>query len=512
MAAPRSGQVLHSGQAPIEILQWKIRSGSRISHGTGLLLYRRLNGGLSAAPLKLKSAYDGTVRTLVAKEGCVVQPGEVLLELAECSHPVVMKDLCAECGADLRQLGDLTPASVSMVHNVPELRVSQEVPAIFPRKEHFLLSLSFREDLVHFRHSRAQTGSNESLHPGKVKQVVHHFQLYGPHSPWYHTRVRPGTHHFLQQVSELYELHICTFGARPYAHAIASLLDPEGRFFSHRILSRDECFNPCSKTGNLRALFPCGDSMVCIIDDREDVWSYAPNLVAVKPYLFFKDTGDINAPPTSQPSRSSESAPEAVPQKVAPVNNGDAGRAEESPAEELGESMGHESKASPIELGEADGSPTGAGLAERKEGPVDKVKDDDLPEEQRIGEETVGSGECEGGAESGKHEPGDDGSEEGQREGGGSPKLGRESDDPSGGPVGASEGDVSHLEDSDDYLLYLEEILRTIHEAYYALHDQMGPAGAQRIPDLKHVVPYVRRKVLKGAHLVFSGLVPTNQA
>ena len=42
------------------------------------------------------------------------------------------------------------------------------------------------------------------------------------------------------------------------------------------------------------ALFPCGDSMVCIIDDREDVWNSARNLVHVKPYVWFKDVGDIN--------------------------------------------------------------------------------------------------------------------------------------------------------------------------------------------------------------------------
>ena len=46
-----------------------------------------------------------------------------------------------------------------------------------------------------------------------------------------------------------------------------------------------------------RALFPCGDDMVCIIDDREDVWNYLPNLIHVKPYHYFKHTGDINAPP-----------------------------------------------------------------------------------------------------------------------------------------------------------------------------------------------------------------------
>ncbi|NXN39114.1 CTDP1 phosphatase, partial [Rhinoptilus africanus] len=62
-----------------------------------------------------------------------------------------------------------------------------------------------------------------------------------------------------------------------------------------------------SKTGfilstilSLRDLFPCGDSMVCIIDDREDVWKFAPNLITVKKYVYFQGIGDINAPPGSR--------------------------------------------------------------------------------------------------------------------------------------------------------------------------------------------------------------------
>ena len=37
--------------------------------------------------------------------------------------------------------------------------------------------------------------------------------------------------------------------------------------------------------------------MVCIIDDREEVWNFVPNLIQVKPYIFFDGTADINAPP-----------------------------------------------------------------------------------------------------------------------------------------------------------------------------------------------------------------------
>ncbi len=91
--------------------------------------------------------------------------------------------------------------------------------------------------------------TNEAI-PQNLKDV-YHFQLSGQRSPWYHTRVRPFAKEFLEAVSKLYELHICTFGARLYAHTIAGFLDPKSKYFSHRILSRDECFDSRSKTANL---------------------------------------------------------------------------------------------------------------------------------------------------------------------------------------------------------------------------------------------------------------------
>lgn len=66
-------------------------------------------------------------------------------------------------------------------------------------------------------------------------------------------------------------------------------------FYTH--LREKKTTNSNAIDSNSRALFPCGDSMVCIIDDREDVWNMATNLIQVKPYHFFQHTGDINAPP-----------------------------------------------------------------------------------------------------------------------------------------------------------------------------------------------------------------------
>lgn len=50
-----------------------------------------------------------------------------------CRHPTIMKDLCAECGVDLREEGAAgekplpTRAIVPMVHSIPELKVTPEL-------------------------------------------------------------------------------------------------------------------------------------------------------------------------------------------------------------------------------------------------------------------------------------------------------------------------------------------------------------------------------------------------
>ncbi|NXN10905.1 CTDP1 phosphatase, partial [Indicator maculatus] len=230
----------------------------------------------------------------------------VLVRLEGCSHPVVMKGLCAECGQDLTQIQSkngkqnvpLSTATVSMVHSVPELKVSSEQAEQLGREDQqrlhrsrkLVLMVDLDQTLIHTTEQHCQQMSNKG---------IFHFQL-GRGEPMLHTRLRPHCKEFLEKIAKLYELHVFTFGSRLYAHTIAGFLDPEKKLFSHRILSRDECIDPFSKTGNLRDLFPCGDSMVCIIDDREDVWKFAPNLITVKKYVYFQGIGDINAPPASR--------------------------------------------------------------------------------------------------------------------------------------------------------------------------------------------------------------------
>lgn len=51
---------------------------------------------------------------------------------------------------------------------------------------------------------------------------------------------RPGLPTFLEKISKLYEMHVYTMGTRTYADAICKAVDPDGKIFGGRILSRDE--------------------------------------------------------------------------------------------------------------------------------------------------------------------------------------------------------------------------------------------------------------------------------
>ena len=55
----------------------------------------------------------------------------------ECDHQTVMKNMCAECGADLEQDMSIVPSAnkpnrsqISIVHSIPELKISSDVSLI----------------------------------------------------------------------------------------------------------------------------------------------------------------------------------------------------------------------------------------------------------------------------------------------------------------------------------------------------------------------------------------------
>lgn len=198
-----------------------------------------------------------------------------------CTHSVYLHGLCGNCGA---RCDPPQSTSISMIHSVPELKVSEEYAKVLGKADQerlikegkLVLVVDLDQTVLHTTHEEIKNDPN-----------VHSFTLWPGH-PTYYTKLRPHLKIFLEEMSEIYELHIFTFGCHKYAHQIASIIDPNQKYFGHRILSRDESVNQSSKKESLHNLFPDGDSMVCIIDDRSDVWRDAANLIQVKPYTYFK--------------------------------------------------------------------------------------------------------------------------------------------------------------------------------------------------------------------------------
>lgn len=229
------------GPGSLRLLEWKVAAGATVRIGSVLAVCeaaasappagpapaRAGSGSCVRAERRLRSERAGVVRELCAQPGQVVAPGAVLLRLEGCSHPVVMKGLCAECGQDLTQLQSkngqqqvpLSTATVSMVHSVPELMVSSEQAKELGmedqqrlhRNRKLVLMVDLDQTLIHTTEQHCQQMSNKG---------IFHFQL-GRGEPMLHTRVRPHCREFLEKIARLYELHVFTFGSRLYAHTIA---------------------------------------------------------------------------------------------------------------------------------------------------------------------------------------------------------------------------------------------------------------------------------------------------
>ncbi|XP_064640607.1 RNA polymerase II subunit A C-terminal domain phosphatase-like [Lineus longissimus] len=622
MAASAGCTILFPESEPAKLLKWKIKKGYRIAKGSLLALYSH---GNEESIQKLKSQEIGLVEELLISEGETICFGTPLIKIKGCDHPVVMKDMCAECGEDLRErfgcAGDrkeTASASVAMVHSIPELTVSEaEAFEIGHADEQRLLTSKKLVLLVDLDQTLLHT-TNDNI-PPNLKDVVH-FQLWhGSNQLWYHTKFRPGTEKFLKKIATMYELHICTFGVRMYAHMIARHLDPEGKLFSHRILSRDECFDHQSKTANLKALFPCGDVMVCIIDDREDVWNRAPNLIHVKPYRFFQGTADINAPPgmdktddvsaeikadsvlhhpegennpdekdkaltsmqnleLKSESESNNAAGDSDSNELPPPVKEEVSLSEddskmETDSDVKGDDVGSSSDSGVTSVTAGDGvSSSSQGDVSKEHEKISNVTSSDsvvtsevVPSDSSVvasgnagtvssgslvvttgtvssgslvvtaGDsvlETVASGdlaivtsdietvsssdvEMVSSEESSSVLVADAKTEVTDLTGKNSSKDTENDEAMKTGAVlhyqnEKSGMDLLELQDEDDYLLYLEDILTNIHNAYYNMHDEFKGKGKTEVPDLKNIIPYVKRKVLKGANIVFSCVFPRN--
>ncbi|WFC98469.1 protein-serine/threonine phosphatase [Malassezia yamatoensis] len=256
--------------------------------------------------------------------------------MEECEHPIQVAGLCALCGKEIDEeaFGEQTFATLHSsasvkVSRAEAERIDRETTSRLLEQRKLALIVDLDQTIIHVTvdptvREWAQDPSNPnwdalsdivafqlgadgktlSHSPEKLhKEHANTFATQGDEDGcWYFVKLRPGLSDFLASLAERFELHVYTMGTRSYADCICQIVDPTGKLFGARILSRDE--NESIAQKSLARLFPINTSMVVIIDDRADVWSWSANLIKVDPYEFFVGIGDINAGhlgPNSQP-------------------------------------------------------------------------------------------------------------------------------------------------------------------------------------------------------------------
>lgn len=108
------------------------------------------------------------------------------------------------------------------------------------------------KDVKRFRLGPEALGQPQRKGRGKEKLIEQEGCMYyikprcAPHSPTSTVTMliapagSPGLPEFLQTMATKYEMHVYTMGTRAYAEEVCAAIDPGGKIFGNRILSRDE--------------------------------------------------------------------------------------------------------------------------------------------------------------------------------------------------------------------------------------------------------------------------------
>lgn len=346
----------------------------------------------------------------------------------------------------------------------------------------------------------------------------------GARGCWYYIKLRPGLKEFLENVSEIYELHIYTMGTRAYAQHIANIIDPDRKIFGDRILSRDESGSLVAK--NLQRLFPVDTKMVVIIDDRGDVWKWNENLIKVTPYDFFVGIGDINSsflPKKPDIKTSPKAMTAAIPdpnqdldegatvKEAEPKTNGALADHSDNDLSTQDSALAADANVSALEQLVSMGGGDDPTLLQ-----VQTNRQDDLLAAQLQDRPLLQKQKKLEAEEDAASDP--------------SPTKDTASD------TSSESGKPRHnlLIDHDTELQHLHQSLRRVHSEFFDIYGRNlasaqggrlaelrnGPKTAKKktalndnmslamVPDVKIIMPSIKRSILEGVVLVFSGVVP----
>ncbi|KAL3643306.1 hypothetical protein CASFOL_014121 [Castilleja foliolosa] len=208
-----------------------------------------------------------------------------------CPHPGFIAGMCMRCG---KKMEDESGVALGYIHKNLRLgndeiaRVRDKDLKDLLRKKKLYLVLDLDHTLLNSARLPDITveegylnGQRDSL-PDLDNLKTSLFRL-----DWMQmmTKLRPFVHTFLKEASNLFELYIYTMGERPYALAMADLLDPGCVYFNSRIIAQGDCTQRHQKGLDVVMV---QESAVIILDDTEAVWGkHKENLILMERYHFF---------------------------------------------------------------------------------------------------------------------------------------------------------------------------------------------------------------------------------
>eukprot|EP00736_Rhodelphis_marinus_P000453 Rmarinus@m.27445 len=305
-----------------------VHTGQRFSRGERLLLLSSENGNVS-----VNAPYDGNILDVLCERDDYVVPGRVLIRCKICKHnDIFIKDMCAVCGkvvgrqasSETHSIGYMAKSNLTMSQKRAKVFDDTEVKQLLAERK-LSLVLDIDHTLLHATSDQRAGSLHELVHREHREWLseIGAFRLPGQPGPHY-VKLRPGLRNFLQETSRFYKFYIYTMGAREYAWAVAKFLDPDQTLFQNRIVSRDDAGvepGDVFAVKNIKRLFPFDDTMVVILDDRDDVWKDSiGNLVRVPAYHFFHDLTEAYDRCSANPLRKSDDPQGAPP---SPEESGD---------------------------------------------------------------------------------------------------------------------------------------------------------------------------------------------
>ncbi|KAI9654927.1 MAG: Carboxy-terminal domain (CTD) phosphatase [Bathelium mastoideum] len=454
-------------------------------------------------------------------------PGVPLVEVEEpCRHEVQYAGMCTICGEDMTEISynqsrpDTDRASVNMFHGNTALKVSEaeasraeeEAKRRLLSNEKLSLVVDLDQTIIHATvdPTVAEWQSDENNPNHAAVKDVQAFKLTddGPGARqecWYYIKLRPGLEQFFEEISKMFECHIYTMGTRAYAQNIARIVDPDGKIFGDRILSRDESGSLVAK--NLQRLFPVDTKMVVIMDDRADVWKWSANLIRLPAYDFFVGIGDINA--SFLPKRPDVDTPSPRVEKLTegPKPEQNEQQAEDTTvAEARTNGTQHEPEAEiPTEQTNGETSTLEQLVSMGGGDDVEALKEKTSQQDETIAAQLADRPLLQ------KQKILDAEEERASQAAADKESNGESSSDDSS----QDEHKYRHnlLQDDDEELIHLEAVLRKVHGKFYTDYkqrkngDQAGPQ-LSLVPDVKEIMPTMKEHTFRGVHLVFSGIMP----